>query len=153
MKYSFSFIISLIILLGAGCTQSKVSVDFVQQKNVTSNAYFVMAEGAVFRGNEDLGGVDVVRVDCDLQNEICVQNGFGLTKHASAILYNSKTYSIVEASASRIVGEYQGLAQTHHVEINLLTKEVTFTETDSGSSDTRAFELEDGSSALAKMNE
>lgn len=140
-----------LIMLGAGCAQENLTVNYVQQKNVTANDYYVMAEGAVFRGTGDLDGVDVVRVECELQSKTCIENGFGLTKTGLAVLYSSKTYEIVESSASRIVGEYQGLAQTHHVEINLITKEVTFTEADNGSSDARVLKLEDGTSALAKM--
>lgn len=148
----FGLILGLLPLIAdLDFQKNNVAVSFIQQKNVTSDAYFVMAEGAIFLGNGDLNGVDVVRVDCNLQSKACVQNGFGLTKSGLTVLYNSKTYTIVESTASRVVGEYIGLTQTHHIEINLLTKEVVLTETDNGSSDTRVFQLEDGTSALEKM--
>lgn len=148
---NISLITLALIMLGAGCAQGSIGISHVQKKDVIVNDYYVMAEGAIFRGSDALGGIDVVRVDCYLENGTCVQSGFGLTERGSGILYDLKTYDIIESSASRVIGKYKGLAATHHIEINLVTKEVTFTETDNDSSDAKTFKLEDGDSALEKM--
>lgn len=145
-----SLFIAVALLSGAGC-QRGITVDYIQQKLVHSDDYYVSAEGAVFRGTGATDGVDAVRVFCTLYEKSCVQNGFGITKEGMAILYNSKTYTIIESTQTRLVAEYEAFAQVQYVEIDLLSKDVTFTEKDRDSSTVRSFILEDGVSALEKM--
>ena len=116
--------------------QEGVYLHYAQAKTVGIDPidnHYISAEGAVYRG-KGFDGIDIVRVNCITDFKICNYFGFGITEDGIGVLYDTKTYSIMEQSPSRILAEYEGLAQTHYVEINLVTEEVTFTEQDKGAS-------------------
>jgi hypothetical protein len=100
---------------------------------------------------DSVGSVNIVSLECRLLLDTCTEVLVFITDDGVTGIVDSKEYTIIEKSPTRIVARYDGFAAFHMFTIDLATKKATFkNEAYDNPSDVGIYDLVDGNSILMR---